>query len=112
MSRLLDVVPDAQKIKEPDDQEFGSYCFEELEPTKVMEKISMEVIELNDSSELRNDSQESRKPLKKPGEKENSTQEKKMQDADGEFPEHSQNSRTESAVKIFEIKFEEKPREK
>ena len=26
LSRLLDVVPDAQKTKEPDDQEFGSYC--------------------------------------------------------------------------------------
>ena len=47
LSRLLDVVPDAQKTKEPDDQEFGSYCFEELEPAKVMEKVSTEVIELN-----------------------------------------------------------------
>ena len=112
MSRLLDIVPDAQKTKEPDDQEFGSYCFEELEPAKVMEKISMEVIELNDNSEFPNDSQELRKPLEKPGVKENSTDEKKTQDADSEFPEHSQNSQTESAVKTFEIKFEEKPREK
>ena len=112
LSRLLDVVPDAQKTKEPDDHEFGSYCFEELEPAKVMEKISTEVIELKDGSEFPNDSQESRKPLKKPGEKENSTEEKKTQDADSEFPEHSQNSRMESAVKTFEIKFEEKLREK
>ena len=112
MSRLLDVVPDAQKTKEPDDQEFGSYCFEELEPAKVMEKVSMEVIELTDNSEYQNDSQESRKPLGKSGVKENSTDEKKTQDADSEFPEHSQNSRTESAVKTFEIKFEEKKREK
>ena len=112
MSHLLDVVPDAQKTKEPDDHEFGSYCFEELEPARVMEKISTEVIELNDSSKFTNDSQESRKPLKKPGENENSTEEKKMQDADSEFPEHSQNLRMESAVEIFEIKFEEKPREK
>ena len=37
LSRMLDIVPD--------DQEFGSYCFEELEPAKVMETISMEVIE-------------------------------------------------------------------
>ena len=36
LSRLLDVVPDAQKTKEPDDQEFGSYCFEELEPLQQM----------------------------------------------------------------------------
>ena len=112
MSHLLDVVPDAQKTKEPDDQEFGSYCFEELEPAKVMEKISTEVIELNDSSKFPNDSQELPKPLEKPGVKENSTDEKKTQDADSEFPEHSQNSRTELAVKTLEIKFEEKPREK
>ena len=46
LSCLLDIVPDAQKSKEPGDQEFGIYCFEELEPAKVME-----VIELTDSSE-------------------------------------------------------------
>ena len=112
LSRLLDVVPDAQKTKEPDDQEFGSYSFEDLEPAKVMEKVSMELIEFTDNSEYQNDLQESRKPLEKPGAKENSTDEKKMQDADSEFLEHSQNSWTESAVKTFEIKFDEKPTEK
>ena len=112
LSRLLDVVPDAQKTKEPDDHEFGSYCFEELEPAKVMEKVSTEVIELNDNSEYQNDSQESLKTLEKPGVKENSTDEKKAQDTDSEFPEYSHNSRTESAVKTFELKFEEKPIEK
>ena len=35
-----------------------------------------------------------------------------MQNADSEFQEHSQNSQTEAAVKTFEIKFEEKPRER
>ena len=35
-----------------------------------------------------------------------------MQDVNSEFQEHSQNSRAESAVKTFEIKFEEKPRKK
>ena len=109
---LLDIAPDAEKVKEPDDQEFGSYCFEELEPAKVMETISMEVIELNDSSEYLNDSQKSRKPLEKPGVKESSTDKKKMQDFNSEFPEHSQNLRTESAVKTFEIKVEEKPTKK
>ena len=112
LSCLLDVVPDAQKTKEPDDQEFGSYCFEELEPAKVMERISTEVIKLTDSSECPNDSQESWKPLKKPGVKRNSGDEKKTQDANSEFQEHSQNSRTELAVKTFEVKFEEKPMEK
>ena len=112
LSRLLDVVPDAQKTKEPDDHEFGSYCFEELEPTKVMDKVSTEVIELKDNSEFPNDSQESRKSLEKPVESEISIEEKKAQDSYSEFSEHSQNSRTESAVKFFEINFEEKPKEK
>ena len=106
------MVPDAQKTKEPDDHEFGSYCFEELEPAKVMEKVSTEVIELTDNSEVPNDSQESWKSLKKPSVKENSTYEKKAQDTDSEFPEHSHNSRTKSTVKTFEMKFEENPMEK
>ena len=112
LSRLLDVVPDAQNTKEPDDHEFGSYCFEELEPAKVMEKVSTEVIELTDNSEYQNDLHESRKILEKPGVQENSTDDKKEQDTDSEFPEHSHNSRTESAFKTFELKFEEKPTEK
>ena len=112
MSRLLDVVPDAQKTKEPDNQEFGSYCFEELESAKVMEKINTEVIELTNSSEYANDSQKLQKPLEKPVVKRNSTDKKKMQDANSEFQEHSQNSRMELVVKTFEIKFEEKPTEK
>ena len=112
LSRLLDVVPDAQKTKEPDDHEFGSYCFEELEPTKVMDKVSTEVIELKDNSEFPNDSQESRKSLEKPVESEISIEEKKAQDSYSEFSEHSQNSRTESAIKFFEINFEEKPTER
>ena len=77
-----------------------------------METISTEVIELTNSSEYPNDSQKSRKPLEKPGVKRNSTDEKKMQDANSEFQEHSQNSRTELAVETFKIKFEEKPTEK
>ena len=105
LSRLLDIVPDAQKTKEPDDQEFGSYCFEELKPAKVMEKVSTDVIELLDNSEYQNDSQESRKSQEKPGESEISIEEKKAQDSYSEFAEHSQNSRTESAVKAFELKF-------
>ena len=50
--------------------------------------------------------------MEKSGVKRNSTEEKKMQDANSEFEEHSQNLLTESAVKTFEIKFEEKPTEK
>ena len=99
MSHLLDIVPDAQKAKEPDDQEFGSYCFEELEPAKVMETISTEVIELTDSSEYPNDSQKSRKQLEKLGVKRNSIDKKEMHNANSEFSEHSQNSRTEPGSK-------------
>ena len=112
LSCLLDVVPDAQKSKEPDDQELGSYCFKELEPAKVMETISTEVIELTDGSEDSKDSQKLRKPLEKRGVKRYGTDKKKTQDANSEFQEHSQNSRTEAAVEIFEIEFEEKLAEK
>ena len=111
MSRLLDIVPDAQKTKEPEDQEFGSYRFEEMEPAKVMEKVSTEVIELTDNSDYQNDSQESRKSQEKLGENEISIEEKKVQDFYSKFPEHSQNLWTESAVKNFEMKFDEKPTE-
>ena len=111
LSHLLNVVPDAQKTKEPEDQEFGSYCFEKLEPAKVMEKVSREVIELTDNSEYQNDSQESRKTLEKSGKKENNTDEKETQDADSKFSEHSPNLQTEPAVKTFEMKFDEKPME-
>ena len=40
------MIPDAQQPDEPKNHEFGSYCFEELEPAKVMEAISTEVIEM------------------------------------------------------------------
>ena len=113
LSHLLDVVPDAQKSKEPDDQEFGSYCFKELESAKVMETISTGVIELTDGSEDSKCSQKSRKPLEKQGRIKNAdTDEKKTVDANSEFQEHFHNSWTETAVETFEIKFEEKPAEK
>ena len=104
LSRMLDVVPD--------DQEFGSYCFEELEPAKVMETISTEVIELTNGSKDSKDSQKLQKPLEKRGVIRNDTDGKKAQDANSEFQEHSQNSQTAAAVETFEIKFEEKPVEK
>ena len=109
MSRLVDVVPDAQNSKEPDDQEFGSYCFEELEPAKVMETISTEVIELTDSSEDSKCLEKSRKSLDKQGVTKTSTDENKTHGANSEFQEHSQTLRKEMAIETFEIKFEEKP---
>ena len=112
LSRLLDILPDAKKTKEPDDQEFGSYCFEDLEPAKLMEKVNTDVVELLDNSKYQKDSQEWWKSLEKPVESEISIEEKKVQDSYSEFSEHSQNSQTESAVKTFEIKFEENPTER
>ena len=113
MSCLLDVVPDAQKSKEPDGQQFGSYCFEELEPAKVLGTISTEVIELSDSSKDSKCSQESRKPVEEGSIIENyKADKKKTQDANSEFQKHSQNSQMGGAVETFEIKFKEKPVEK
>ena len=45
LSHLLDVLPDVKQQDELADHEFGSFCFEELEPAKVLEIISTEVIE-------------------------------------------------------------------
>ena len=111
LSLLLDIVLDAQKTKEPNDHEFGSYCFEDMEPVKVLEKVSTEVVELWDNSEYQKDSQYLRKSQEKPPVTEISIEEKKPQDSYSEFPEHSQNSRTESAVKAFELNVEDKPTE-
>ena len=67
--------------------------------------------ELTDNSEYQNDLQKSQKPVEKPGVKETSKDEKKTQDFNSEFPEHSQYSQTEPAVRTFEMKFDEKPTE-
>ena len=37
LSHLLDVIPDVQQPAEPENHEFGNYCFEELEPAKNIE---------------------------------------------------------------------------
>ena len=42
----MEVVPDAQKSEEPEGQEFGSYCFEELKPVEVLETVAVEEIVL------------------------------------------------------------------
>ena len=76
-----------------------------------MGKVGTEVIELMGNREYQNDLQESWGSQEKPGVKENSTDEKEAQDTDSKFPEHSHNLRTESTVKTFKMKFEEKPME-
>ena len=46
LSRLMEVIPDAQKTEEPEGQEFGSYCFEELKLAEVLETVAVEEIML------------------------------------------------------------------
>ena len=48
LSHLIDVVPDAQQADETEGHKFRSYCFEELEPAKILENVSTEIIELKD----------------------------------------------------------------
>ena len=50
MSYLINVVPDAQQPDEPENHEFGSYCFGELEPTKIMEIACTDIIETQEVS--------------------------------------------------------------
>ena len=61
LSHLLDVDLDASQTEEPQGHEFGSYCFEDLQPAKVLEIINTELIELNGGhSENRENSPNSR----------------------------------------------------
>ena len=77
----------------------------------VLEKVSTDVVELWDNREYQKDSQDWRKSQEKPPGSEIGIEGKRAQDSYSEFPEHSQNSRTESAVKAFELNVEDKPRE-
>ena len=116
LSNLLDVAPDTQQPKEPNDQEFGSNCFEELEPAKVLEIISTEIIELKPgSSEDPECSQKLRKPLEEEsvvGNHKNKVEEEQLQAINSEFREHSLNSWAEVEIGTLEFKFEEKPTKK
>ena len=50
--------------------------------------------------------------MEKQGLMKTGTHEKKIQEANSEFQEHSHNSWKETAVETFEVKFEENPTEK
>ena len=116
LSYLLEVVPEVQQQEEPSDQEFGSYCFKELEPAKVLEMVSTEVIELKtENSEYSEDLQKSWKVVREEYmavKDKSEVGEEKAQLVDSEFRKHSRDSRTEAEVKTFELKFEEKPMHK
>ena len=111
LSHLLDMVPDAQQVDEAKDHEFGSYCFEELEPTKPLEIVATEVIEPQvEAGETVDSSQKSRK-LTKTNECNDkvtkSTEEKtKMRVEGSKFSEYLQNSWTLNKVGIFELKYD------
>ena len=61
LSRLMEVVPDAQRTDEPEGQEFGSYCFEELKPAEVLETVAVDEITL----EMEEGDEDSTPPLAK-----------------------------------------------
>ena len=63
LSRLMEVVPEAQQTKEPEGQEFGSYCFEELKPVEVLETVAVEEIML----EVGDGDEDSTPPLRNTG---------------------------------------------
>ena len=113
LSRLLDMVPDAQQPEEPKDHEFGSYCFEELEPAKRLEIVSTEIIEQQVvSSEDIECSLKSRKSPEVEGtvlSYEQGTQEKRQpHDGGSKSSESSQDSQIPPEVGTFEFNHSEK----
>ena len=53
LSRLLDVCPEAKLDPEPQGQEFGCYCFEELTPVEVEYIEEVESIQIQESENFR-----------------------------------------------------------
>ena len=112
LSRLIDVVPDAQQPDEPKGHKFGSYCFKELEPAKVLETVSTEVIEPQTvSSEGVECSLKSRELPDVEGimiNYEKEPEENQPQAGGSESSESSQNSRVSTEVGTFDFKFKER----
>ena len=112
LSRLLDVTPNAQQPDEAKDHEFGSYCFEELEPVKVLETVTTEVIELQTvSSEGVECSLESWDSPVVEGVVINYGQkprDRRPQAVGSEYSESSQNSRIPGEIGVFDFKYEER----
>ena len=114
LSHLLDVTPDAQQTEEPTDNEFGSYCFEELEPAKILETVVTEIIELQAiSSEAEEDSRKLQRLSRGQNvliQYRQKTQVKRQQCmVNSESSEFSLNSWTSTEVKTFDLKYKEKP---
>ena len=113
LSHLLDVDPDAQQMDEPEGHEFGSYCFKELEPAKVLEVIATEVIELQKvNSEDEEHSLKSHNPLEVKDivfiQELKKQHEQQLQGSGSESGEDSQNLRISPEVGTFEFNYGEK----
>ena len=52
LSRLLEVCPKAKLEPEPPGQEFGCYCFEEMEPVQVDYIEEIETVQIQDNKEI------------------------------------------------------------
>ena len=52
LSRLLEICPEAKLEEEPQGQEFGCYCFEEMKPVEVEYIEEVETVRIQDSKEL------------------------------------------------------------
>ena len=107
LSCLLDVDPDAIQADEPHGHEFGSYCFEDFQPAKILEVISTEVIELyGKDSEFREHSLNS---CKLRGvevlETSKSCYRQQPQGDSSDFGEDSQNSWILDGKKVFEFSY-------
>ena len=114
LSHLLDVNPDASQTDEPQGNEFGSYCFENLQPAKVLENVNTEVIELKGShSEDEEDSLKLHKTLEMKNIRvtETSTpqRQRQSQGCSSDFEEDSQNSQISTEERTFELNYSEKP---
>ena len=116
LSHLLDIAPDAQQPDEPENHEFGSYCFEEFEPVKIMETVSTEVIELQTANseglECLLESWESPEVegvVINYGQRPRGT---KPQAIGSESDKSSQNSWIPGQTREFQFNYEEKPLEK
>ena len=110
LSCLLDINPDANQTNEPPGHDFGSYCFEELQPVQVLVIVNTEVIELvEECSEERKHSRDSRKQSNIRVWKTPCPHSEKPQGNGSDFGEDSQNSRAAAGMKTFEIHYSEKP---
>ena len=116
LSHQLDVTPDTQQADEAKDHEFESYCFEELEPAKVLEAVNTEVIKLQTvSSEgveclLESwDSPELEGVVINYGQK---PRERRPQAVGSEYSESSQNSWIPGEIGVFDFKYKERPLKK